>query len=111
MFEILLAEQEDVLLPYKASTADREIVTSIAPSVPMFTDVCIVSGCGLDDRANEVRSPAEAKDLSSSHCVQTGSGAHPASCPMGTGGLFPGAKARRGRDADHSPPSSVEIEN
>jgi hypothetical protein len=43
------------------------------------------------------------KDFSSSLCVQTGSGAHPASCPMGTGGPFPGGKARPGRDADHSP--------
>jgi hypothetical protein len=25
---------------------------------------------------------------------------------MGTGGPFPGGKARPGRDADHSPPSS-----
>jgi hypothetical protein len=30
---------------------------------------------------------------------------------MGTGGPFPGAKARPGRDADHSPPSSAEVEN
>jgi hypothetical protein len=58
-----------------------------------------------------VRSPAGAKDFSSSLCVQTGSGAHPASCTMGTGGLFPGGKARPGRDADHSPSSSAEVEN
>jgi hypothetical protein len=37
--------------------------------------------------------------------------AHPASYPMGTGGSFPGGKARPGRDADHSPPSSAEIKN
>jgi hypothetical protein len=66
------------------------------------SSVSIVSGYGLDDRAIEVRSPAEAKDFSSSLCVQTGSGSHPASCIMGTGGSFPGAKARLGRDADHS---------
>jgi hypothetical protein len=30
---------------------------------------------------------------------------------MGTGGSFPGGKARLGRDADHSPPSSAEVEN
>jgi hypothetical protein len=66
-----------------------------------------VSDYGLD----EVRSPAEAKDFSSSLCVQTGSGAHPASCTMGTGGPFPGAKARPGRDAGHSPPSSAEVKN
>jgi hypothetical protein len=28
---------------------------------------------------------------------------------MGTGGPFPGGKARPGRDADHSPPSSAEV--
>jgi hypothetical protein len=28
-----------------------------------------VSGYGLDDRANEVRSPAEARDFSSNLCV------------------------------------------
>jgi hypothetical protein len=63
----------------------------------------IVSGYGLDDRAIEVRSLAGAKDFPSNLCVQTGSGAHPASCARGTGGPFPGAQARPGRDADHSP--------
>jgi hypothetical protein len=38
----------------------------------------IVSVYGLDDRAIEVQSPTGA-DFSSSPCVQTGSGAHPAS--------------------------------
>jgi hypothetical protein len=52
-----------------------------------------------------------AKDFSSSLFVQTGSGAYPVSCTMGTGGPFPGAKARPGGDADHSPPSSAEVEN
>jgi hypothetical protein len=60
-------------------------------------------------------------DFSSILCVQTGSGAHPASCTMGTGGPFlggpfpggpfPGGKARPGRDADHSPPFSAEVVN
>jgi hypothetical protein len=70
-----------------------------------------VSDYGLDDRAIEVRSLAGAKDFSSSLCVQTG--VHPASCPMGTGGgvLSPGIKARPERDADHSLPSSAEVEN
>ena len=38
--------------------------------------------------------------------VQTGPGAHPASCTMGTGS-FPGGKKRPGRDVDPSPPSSA----
>ena len=39
--------------------------------------------------------------------VQTGPGAYPASCTMGTGS-FPGVK-RPGRDVDHPPSSSVEF--
>jgi hypothetical protein len=38
-------------------------------------------------------------------------GAHPASCSMGTGGPFPGAEVRPGRDADHLPPYSAEVNN
>jgi hypothetical protein len=43
--------------------------------------------------------------------VQTSSGVHPASSPVGTGGPFPRDKARPGRDAHHSPPSSAELKN
>jgi hypothetical protein len=71
----------------------------------------IVSDYGLDDRAIGVRFPAEAKDFSSILCVQTDSGVHPVSCTMGPGVLSSGLKARPGRDADHSPPSSAEVEN
>jgi hypothetical protein len=75
------------------------------------SSVSTVSDYGLDDRAIEVRCPAEAKGFFSSLCVQTGSGAHPASFTMGTGGPFPWAKTRPGRYVDHSPPSSAEVEN
>jgi hypothetical protein len=60
------------------------------------SSVSIVSDYGLDDWAIEVRSPAGTMYFSSSLCVQTGSGAHPASCTMGTGGPFPGAKSAAG---------------
>jgi hypothetical protein len=56
-----------------------------------------------------VRFPTGAEDFSSSLCFQTCSGAHPASYPMGIGGSFLEGKARSGRDADHSPPSSAEV--
>jgi len=39
--------------------------------------------------------------------VQTGPGAYPPSCRMGTGS-FPGAK-QLGRGVDHPPPSSAEV--
>jgi hypothetical protein len=35
--------------------------------------------------------------------------AQPAPCPVGTGSSFPGVK--RGREADHSAPSSAEVKN
>jgi hypothetical protein len=70
----------------------------------------IVSDYAMDNRAIGVWSPAGAKDFYSSLCVQTGSGAHPASCTMGTGVLSPGVKAQPVRDADHSPLSSAEVE-
>jgi hypothetical protein len=41
--------------------------------------------------------------------VQTGPGAHPTSCTMGTGS-FPGVK-RPGRGADYPLPPSAEVEN
>jgi hypothetical protein len=50
-----------------------------------------------------IRVLAEDGNFSLHHRVQTGSGAHPASYPMGTRGSFAGSKA------GHSPPSSAEV--
>jgi hypothetical protein len=55
--------------------------------------------------------PGRSKVFSFNLCVQTGSGDHTASCTMGTGDPFPEAKARPGRDADHTPPSSADVLN
>jgi hypothetical protein len=55
----------------------------------------------LDVREIKVRPWQTQKNFSSSLCVQTGCGAHPAFCTMGTGGTCSGAKARPGRDAEH----------
>jgi hypothetical protein len=57
-----------------------------------------------------VRVPAGAGNFSPHNRVQTGCGAHPASCPVGTKGSFPGVK-RPGREADKSPPCSAEVKN
>jgi hypothetical protein len=54
-----------------------------------------------------IRFPAEARDFSLLYNVQTNSGAHPASYPMGIGGSL----KRPGREADYSPPSSAEAKN
>jgi hypothetical protein len=57
------------------------------------SSVGIALGYGLDDRGSRVRFPVGAGNLSLHHCVQNGSGAHPASYPMGTRESFPGGKA------------------
>jgi hypothetical protein len=54
--------------------------------------VAITTGYGLDDRGAGVRVPV-GQEFSLLHVVQTGSGAHPASYPMGTGGSFLASKA------------------
>jgi hypothetical protein len=63
-----------------------------------------VSDYGLDDRGSILD-----RGKGFFFCVQTGSGAHPASYAMGTGGPLPGGKARPGRDADHSLPFNAEV--
>jgi hypothetical protein len=62
-------------------------------SLRQDSSVGIVTDYGLDDRMIGVRFPAVAGKFSLRHRVQTGSGTHPASYPMGTGGSFPGDKA------------------
>jgi hypothetical protein len=57
------------------------------------SSVGIALGYGLDDRGSRVRLPVGAGNFSLHHRVQNGSGAHPASYPMGTRGSFPGGKA------------------
>jgi hypothetical protein len=57
------------------------------------SSVGIALGYGLDDRGSRVRFPEEAGNFSLHHRVQNGSGAHPASYPMGTRGSSPGGKS------------------
>jgi hypothetical protein len=54
--------------------------------------------------------PARARNYRLLEGVQTGSGAHPASYPMGTGALSPGVK-RPSREAEHSSLFSAEVKN
>jgi hypothetical protein len=73
------------------------------------SSVGIATGYGLDDRGVRVRVPV-VLIFFLPHVVQTGSGAHPASSPVGTGVSFRGVKWP-GLQADHSPPTSAEIKN
>jgi hypothetical protein len=64
----------------------------------------------LDDRGSWVRFPAGAGNFSLLHRIQSDSGTHPASYPVGTGGSLPGVK-QLGREAGNSHPSSAEVKN
>jgi hypothetical protein len=55
------------------------------------SSVGIALGYGLDGRGSRVRFPLKAGN-SLHHRVQNGSGAHPASYPMGNRDSFPGGK-------------------
>jgi hypothetical protein len=50
------------------------------------------------------------RDFSLHHHIQTGSGPHPASHPMDTGGSFPGIKQPE-HDAGNSSPSNATVMN
>jgi hypothetical protein len=71
------------------------------------SSVGIETGYGLDDLGSIA---GRGKSLSLLHSVQTNSGAHPASYPMGTGGVLLGDKVA-GCEADHSPPTNAEVQN
>jgi hypothetical protein len=57
-----------------------------------YVEAKIALDYGLDDRGSTVRFPAGDGNSSLHHRVQTGSGAHPASYPMGARGSFLGSK-------------------
>jgi hypothetical protein len=61
-----------------------------------------------DERGVRVQVPV-GSEFSLHHIIQAGSGSHPASYPMGTGGSFPRGVKRQGREADHSPPTNAEV--
>jgi hypothetical protein len=69
--------------------------------------VSTVPDYGLDDQAIGVRSPAGAKDFP----VTSVSRQALSLLYNGYQASFPRGKARPGRDADHSPPSSAEVMN
>jgi hypothetical protein len=77
------------------------------------SSISIVTGYGLSDRDSI---PGRGRNIHLRHSAQTGSEAHPASHPMGTGSSFPRIKRQVCVcvcvcEADHSPPSSAEVKN
>jgi hypothetical protein len=71
----------------------------------------IVSDYGLDDRAIGVRFPAGQRVFPLAFVSRSALGPTQPPVQYVPGVLSPGGKARPGRDADHSPPSSAEVVN
>jgi hypothetical protein len=71
--------------------------------------VSIVCDSGLDDRGLV---PGMGEDFCCNLCIQTVSGVHTASYPMGSRGvLTPGVKVQTGCDTDHSPPARIGVKS
>jgi hypothetical protein len=75
-----------------SSEKDRNLPPLTPNARSRDSAVGIATGYGLDDGGVRDRVPVESR-ISVLHVVQTGSGAHPASYPMGTGCAFAGGKA------------------
>jgi hypothetical protein len=67
------------------------IDASTALSWSQDSSVGIATGYGLDYQGGRSSSPGRVKQFSLLHIVQTGSGVHPTSYKMGTGGKAAGA--------------------
>jgi hypothetical protein len=69
-------------LEYQTLEEDQELINSKDHPVNCFQFRECSDGL-------QVRFLAGARDVYLLHCIQTGSGAHPSSCPVGTGSFFP----------------------
>jgi hypothetical protein len=58
----------------------------------VIAQLIIALGYGLDDWGSRVQFPVGTGNFSVHHHVHSGSGAHPASYPVGTRGSFPGGE-------------------
>jgi hypothetical protein len=85
--------------------------TSFCFALSTFRGLDKSVSCLTTDWTTEALSLAEAKDLSSSLCVQTSTEAHPASYTVGTGGPFSRGKVQLGCESHHSSPFSDKVKN
>jgi hypothetical protein len=65
-------------------------MTNTGEAMSRDSVVSIATGYGLDDK--ESRSSTSGRGKNSLHVIQTDSGVHPTSYPVGTGSCFPGSK-------------------
>jgi hypothetical protein len=80
-----------------------------APLLPYESELAQTVQCLTMDWTTGIQFPKEAENFSSSLCIQTDSGAHPAFCMMGMRGPFLRDKVQLGCDFDHPPPSNAKV--
>jgi hypothetical protein len=93
------------------SQRGTNILTHISSKGEPGSSVRIMSGYRLENRAIEVRSLAEAKGFFLLPLCPDRLWGLPSLLHNGYWGFFPEAKAWPGRDADHSPTPSADVEN
>jgi hypothetical protein len=97
--------------PLSQSLREELFHRAILPSLPHVVIILSIQLSRYSDKPWDGRpedSSKQGQDFPPSHNLQTGSGAHSASYPMGTGGISPGVK-RPGCQADCSPLCSAEV--
>jgi hypothetical protein len=93
LFEMLILYSACQRIAYFIYGTRRFITVFTEAHQSRDSSVGVALGYRLDDQSYRVRFPAGAGNFSLHHCVQNVSGAHPASCPMGTRGSFLGGEA------------------
>jgi hypothetical protein len=113
----LLRSKRVILLVYSVyidATEAAKLQDALSASSQSYigwsSSVNIVAGYGLDNWGLGVQFLAGTENFYPLHHSQTSSGAHPASCPMGTRAPSLGVK-QLGCEADHSPTFSPEVKN
>jgi hypothetical protein len=96
-----------LLYDVTTSTVSADVKTIPYPDV-ITSDILTLIKV-MDDRGSRVRFPSEAGNFSIHHRVQNGLGPTQLAIQLVPGALSLGVK-RPGREADHSPPSSAEVE-
>jgi hypothetical protein len=118
-FKICRLTSAEIFLSFFSSLSEVSFPNSFVSKIVIFFIQNVVEfhtkkfsihslGYGMNDRRFESRQRLGIFFLP--HSVQSGSGVHPASYPMGTRDSFPGVN-RTGCEPYHSPTSSAKIKN
>jgi hypothetical protein len=117
--EVWRGDPYSVVLPVRkeevVATPQQEQSSSVSPLMHLCAILYYIRRAGVAQAHSDCllhgrprgRSSSHGRGKNFLHIVQTGSGVHPASYPMGTGGSLPGGKAAEARS--YLPPISAKV--